>query len=58
MCLKEAASFCGIRYTTVHTRIASGMNIRDALLESVRCDNPDEQNKKLSDITVEPYNPQ
>jgi hypothetical protein len=58
MCLKEAAAYCDIRYTTVHSRIASGMNIRNALLEGVRCDNPDERKKKLSGVTVEPYETQ
>jgi len=57
MCLKEAASYCGIPYTTVQSRILSGMDIGYALTTSVRCDNPDEQKKKLSGVTVEPYNP-
>jgi hypothetical protein len=55
MSLKQAAKACFIPYSTVHSRIASGMNIRNALLEGVRCDNPDERKKKLSGITVEPY---
>lgn len=53
MCLKEAASYCGIPYTTVQSRIVSGMDTCYALTTPVRCDNPDEQNKKLSGITIE-----
>ena len=53
MCLKEAASYCGIPYTTVQSRIVSGMDTCYALTTPFRCDNPDEQNKKLSGITIE-----
>jgi len=57
MPLKHAAAYCDIDYSTVRYRIRQGESVRNALLEGVRCDNPDERKKKLSGITIEPYNP-